>query len=741
MIIGYVFFFYDIGPQTMISSTSPDLVHVAPSSFDAQHSAIADELVEIAAAAANAQLHELTAQLTEAMQTAAARAPQSGDAQLYANAATLLRQNRYPFFYLASARIRNTLEQAMRAVLQPDLVFHDTQAPLVPLAPDLEVDKKISLIKVSRVIENEYMEAFSTLAARLTHLFGCSALSIANHPFRPLLYLNAMHDAWCEFHPDSNAHHLMFRSLHPALCIDVVPILDALNGALGKRGILPTLPLAVLGRSTGIMAPVPADEKEEAIADPVLQQLRRLFPETAPAPEPVGRRANAEAFPSLFEEDLLASHTAHYALLTQITAAQNRSSDVQSGSQQKLVLTNLLQNAPDGGWPQADRATIELLVRIFDLIARDTHIPAEMKTLLGQLQLPLLKAALLDSSFFFSDRHPARRTIELLVQLSVECDVRKGSNDPLYQLLLRNIKRIQSDQRSVAFAAALTDIETYIANEDTGVQQVLAASISQALRKEKMLQAAKAAKDAVALRIGTGEVVAFVETFLEDKWVSVLTLAYTLKDDKPQAVASATKTMDDLCWSVKPKISPDERKELLARLPSIIAMLNKWLDAVKWEDDARARFFDDLARCHASIVRAPVELSPERRLQLALKIAKKATERRLQRQASQLPEPAPDAFDAQVGTLACGAWVTFAQKNGASAKVRLAWVSPMRSLYLFATAERREAFSLSDREFAQALRERRARVVHAAGLVTRALTEALAPQAASNDAADSRSAA
>jgi uncharacterized protein YqfA (UPF0365 family) len=57
----------------------------------------------------------------------------------------------------------------------------------------------------------------------------------------------------------------------------------------------------------------------------------------------------------------------------------------------------------------------------------------------------------------------------------------------------------------------------------------------------------------------------------------------------------------------------------------------------------------------------------------------------------------------------------------------------MRSLYLFATPERREAFSLSDQEFAQALRERRARVVHAAGLVGRALADALAPKAAGND--------
>jgi hypothetical protein len=69
----------------------------------------------------------------------------------------------------------------------------------------------------------------------------------------------------------------------------------------------------------------------------------------------------------------------------------------------------------------------------------------------------------------------------------------------------------------------------------------------------------------VALRIGTGEVIAVVEAFLEQRWVSVLTIAYSIEDDKPGAVNNATKTMDDLIWSVRPKLKPEERKQLIAK--------------------------------------------------------------------------------------------------------------------------------------------------------------------------------
>ena len=264
--------------------------------------------------------------------------------------------------------------------------------------------------------------------------------------------------------------------------------------------------------------------------------------------------------------------------------------------------------------------------------------------------------------------------------------------------------------------------------------------LAHALEQEKRLQATRAARHEVALRLGTGEIVAFVETFLEDKWVPVLTLAYMVKDEKPQALDSAVKTMDDLCWSVKPKITMEERKELLARLPGIVAMLNKWLDLIKWDDDARMKFFSDLAKCHASIVRAPLELSSERRMQLAIKVARQAAERRLQRQQGH-PDPVPDQFDKQVQKLERGTWVEFIRADGTVMKVKLAWTGPMHSMFIFATRERREALTISDEELARALRERRARVVLEAGLVGRALAQALANESANSDAMGGESAA
>lgn len=702
-----------------------------------QRAAVWQELIDIASSAAGKQLDGLATRLANALLL---RPEGVGDeeAQLRAAAAALLKKNRYLFHYVASERLGAMLHNEVHALDDSVVPQHDAGSTKA-LAPDLEIDKKLTLVKISRAIESEHANRLMVLNSRLACLLDRDELTTAQNPFRPQVFLSALHDAWCDFHPDAKAHHLAFRTMSVDLCIDMGPILHTLNATLVRRGI------TAIPAETPRPAPVAA--VEEATEDPFMQQLQRMFPAAqARAGRDVELLADGE-LPALFGRDTLHAATSRHELLAYLAEMQKNGPDPHQaaggipGVQGATLLAHIKRWAPQGSLSVEDANTITLLTTVFDAVFGARNIPVEIKTLIGSLQIPLLKATLHDKDFFFKPAHPARRVIELMAHLGMSWERSGGPRDPLYQTILRNVKRIQSDQRMPSFAEAVADLESFAAELDTGVAEALSTSITQALEKEKRLQAAKAAKNEVALRVGTGEVVAFVETFLEDKWVSVLTLAYTVKDDKPQALESAIRTMDELCWSVKPKITMEERKNFIAKLPSIIAMLNKWLDLIKWNDAARVKFFDDLAKCHASIVRAPLELSPERQMMIAVAVAKKAAERRLQRQAKQQPEPVPDAFDLKVQQLTRGTWVEFTRADAPPMTVKLAWISPMRSLFVFSTSTRQEALSVTDEELARALREGRAQIALEAGLVGRALEQALAGEGASNDAPDGRAAA
>jgi hypothetical protein len=316
---------------------------------------------------------------------------------------------------------------------------------------------------------------------------------------------------------------------------------------------------------------------------------------------------------------------------------------------------------------------------------------------------------------------------------------RKGPEDPLFRAMQRSVDKVERefDQELSVFSEAVQELEASIQAEEQAAASAMSGPIASALKQEKMAQASRSAKAAIALRVNTGEVQTVIETFLEDRWISVLTVAYSVEEEKPGAVNNATRTMEDLIWSVKPKVSMEERKQLIGKLPALLSALNKWLDIVKWQDADRLQFFAELAECHASIVRAPIELTPERQVEISLEVAQQAAERRLQRQSQQsepAPEAEPDEAVDAVGALQRGMWMEFDQPDGTLHKVKLAWISPLRTLFIFSTGARQEAFSLSGEVLAQRFRANQVEVISNDGVVARALSQAMEEVAVGDEA-------
>jgi hypothetical protein len=687
----------------------------AASVSEQRRAELLQELAEIAAGALNKQLDTFTTRLADALQRVAQLCIDPEQGRSHAAAAALLKKNRYPFCFVATERLAAILQEEIRHAADPTHKIDVPAGEFRQLEPDVEVDKKLCLLKAARAIEREHGERMAAFTSRLAGVLDLDEVPAARNPFRPYVFLALIHDAWCEFNPDATAHHLVFPLLGPELTPDMGAVLHALNSTLLRRGVAP--------RGAAVEQSKASAQGTSADGDTALaQQLRRLFPGADTGRPRQGDRPLPGAFPTLLQDDALEGVSARHAFLDYVSGLHK--SGTMSGPQGASLLAYIRQQAPADSLTAEDAHAVDLLIKVFDVVFADRNIPAEITALIGSLQVPVLKAVLADKEFFFQPDHPARRVIELMVRLSVGWQREAGPRDPIYQIILRNVKRIYSDQRAAAFAEAENELDAFIRKEEAVAAEHLSAPISQALQQEKLLQATKAARQEVALRIGTGEVVAFVEAFLEDKWVAVLTLAYSVQEEKPQAVQSAVQTMDDLIWSVKPKITATERKELLAKLPQIVAMLNKWLDLIKWNEPARAQFFNELARTHASIVRAPVEMSPQRQVELAIEIAQQAAERRLEKQAARLAQAETDAFLEKVQKLERGTWVEF-QKEGEPQTLKLAWVSPMRSLFIFATRTRQAALSMSDEQLALAFHEGRAKVVLEAGVVGQALQEAL----------------
>jgi len=428
----------------------------------------------------------------------------------------------------------------------------------------------------------------------------------------------------------------------------------------------------------------------------------------------------------------LAAHSATHAQPASLAATGASPHDV-------FYLPRLKQSLPQGSLSRGDSTTLDLLGRIFEAVLLDESIPQETRELIAFLQEPVLKSALKDRSFFFEEAHPARRMLELLSSAGWERPA--GVDDPVFRAMRHGVELVAREARPETFAAAVAELEASLAERERLIEAAIAGPIAQATRQEKQGAARRSAQKAVTLRLAGEQVVALVGAFLEQRWIPVLTLAYTIEDSKPGAIDNATRAMDELIWSVKPKTTQEGRQALIKRLPSLLSTLNKWLDATGWQDAERLQFFAGLAECHAAIVRAPIDLSPERQLELAVEAAQQDALRRIaQEQAAAEQEEGESARDAgadpaaaSLAALVRGARVEFAGKEGAR-KLKLAWVSPLRTLFIFSGAGRKEAFSLAAERLLDAFRSGSIRVLAPEGVVGRVLTEA-AGEAAMNDPA------
>lgn len=752
-------------------------------------------------------------------------------ANLCFHGAQLLKNSAYTFYYLSSSGLEKAFKaevDALRSVSKPQVVIQDEGMSLVSYE---EMELKLSLSRASRSLELTYAEPLAALNMRIGSLLGQENISASQNPFRPEVFLRAFNAAWIEFNSEVDAHALMLPMLSEFI-FDLAPVYQALNDLMIARGILPDLQESY--RLKRKQASAEAERLGEAVKNEVTKKLEQYFSgnDAQGKTESGGYATSAGGFAgavgssgsgsmgggmsggsggSFTGGEARGFNPASSELFQYLADVQKNMAIHQlvSGAQNAMRLSHMRQDMPNVFHSGVEKHTFDLLSHVFDGVLGNQEIADPIKNLIGALQVPVLKAALIDKNFFFQDAHPARRLIDLLSKYSASLDPLKGEEDPLFQAMQRNVLRVQKefDQELGLFDEVVNDLEAFIQKDEAATIEALQAPINRALQKEKFKQAGIAASNDVSMRIGSGEVMAFVETFLENRWVKVLTLAYSVKDEKPHAVEDAIKTMDDLIWSIKPKITLAQRQEMINRLPGILARLNKWLSLIKWEDADRVQFFADLAECHASIVRAPLELSPERQMELAVEAAKIATERRLQKRAEAEAKALAEAkakaeeeeaekarliaaavekakaeaqqaqaqqaaaiadaeentsteakaneqsakqalptlnrplineasiaeiiahdievAEATVAGLERGVWIQFKKRDNSLQKVRLAWISPMRSLFIFTSSQKEKSFSVSVEELEKNFRESRAQVISMDKLVDKALLNAL----------------
>lgn len=310
-------------------------------------------------------------------------------------------------------------------------------------------------------------------------------------------------------------------------------------------------------------------------------------------------------------------------LVTQLTQLQHGAAAGAKLAAGMVALghTNVLRDlktsdlAPTLG--SADAMTIDIVSMLFDFIFDDQRVPDTIKALLGRLQIPVLKAAMLDQAFFSKKSHPTRRLLNVLAEAANGWEDEIGHDSPLYLKIDAIVQRINAefeDDMNI-FSQALDEFEQFLQERENAADALVEISIDmiEAREREQIKEedAQAIAEDAVRARAMDIEVPETVRLFLCQEWIKPLRLAYIGGGTESHAWLTAIGLMDDLIWSVRPKLTRESRQYMVKTLPGLLRRLQEGMLSADITQAVRDQFMSQLVHCHAAAVKAGFQAAVE----------------------------------------------------------------------------------------------------------------------------------
>ena len=248
-----------------------------------------------------------------------------------------------------------------------------------------------------------------------------------------------------------------------------------------------------------------------------------------------------------------------------------------------------------------DEDVINLISMLFEFILDDRNLPGSLRALIGRLQIPMLKVAVIDKSFFSRGSHPARRLLNEIASAALGWGGRDDSQrDSLYTRIDQIVQRLLHDfvDDPAIFTELLVDFLAFTSDErrrsELLEQRTRDAEEGRALAELARQRVQQALNDRLLGRTLPEVVV----RLLQEAWSKVLLLTCLKHGEQSGEWKAGLQAMDDLIWSVEPHDEPDARQRLLELVPGLLKSLRDGLSSAAFDPFATSEFFSQLEALH-----------------------------------------------------------------------------------------------------------------------------------------------
>ncbi|MCB1801706.1 MAG: DUF1631 domain-containing protein [Gammaproteobacteria bacterium] len=497
-----------------------------------------------------------------------------------------------------------------------------------------ELEENLAVSGMVSKAENRYHRELFALNMRLAQLVGVPDLSTRQNPVGPYALADGFRSAMRQWNGDLGVRLVVFKMFDRYVMAYVGGLFDDLNDTLVEAGVLPKIVQRVRRNPVAPSVQRARQESEQHTDDGAVTSAAAAGDEVSQE-QILGmlgqllstRRGVGSA--KLYSTRLPGCDGAHYTnlpavqsseLLDALHSLQREASIEAPVSPQEIeqlqgeMLVNLGRQldmgsteAPARRLHQVDQDVIDVIGMLFDFILDDSNVPDAMKALIGRLQIPMLKVAVMDRSFFSNKQHPARRLLNTLARAGMAwVDDGDRSAKSLYGRIETAVTRILGDfsEDVGLFAQVHDEFSNFIEREARGAE-VAEERINQVTRGQEQLLIARrrVAEVLNEFRIANPELPMAVVNILREGWHDVMLLAFLREGEESVAWKHAYESVEELIWSVQPKVDPNDRQKLLKAIPDLLKKLRDGLNNISFDQHRAGQLFKDLQACHIAALR------------------------------------------------------------------------------------------------------------------------------------------
>ncbi len=284
----------------------------------------------------------------------------------------------------------------------------------------------------------------------------------------------------------------------------------------------------------------------------------------------------------------------HDFMQQNVSVSTNESGDeieevtLQSTSNLKqFVIQQLQQQDENFSFNQmnpVDKDVIDVVSMLFEFILEDKNIPDAAKAHIARLQIPLLKAAIIDKEFFATNKNTARQLLNDLAHAALGII---DEDDRSSQSLLNEIERIVDtinadfeDDLSI-FEQQINLFNEFMAQHDT-TEQTLSHKIEKKQKqKEDNALAYQWVEDTIDDILAGKHLPDVIVELVKGPWKRVMLNTYLNNGQNSDTWKNQVRFVDVLEWSIQPKHESIDRQKLANIIGQLVMTLRNGLQVIQ----------------------------------------------------------------------------------------------------------------------------------------------------------------